>query len=230
VRHRPTLIAPITDRTPLAAIRRAKAAGLRLVEARVDLFARRDVDRAGAVVARAAKLLPVLVTIRSSAEGGTWRGDDAGRLELYRALMPLASAVDVELDARIRPHVVRSAREQGLTVVLSHHDFRATPSAAKLDRVVARGMKAGADVTKIAAHVPDDDACARLAALFARHPEASLVVIGMGEHGRKTRVLFPALGSLFTFTALGRATAPGQLGLTETVAELRRYYPDFPEA
>jgi len=227
VRHEPVLIAPFTDRTPLALIRRAKAQGLALLEARVDLFQRTDTSLVSATVARASEILPVLLTIRSSKEGGSWRGGDAARLRLYRELLPLVSAVDVELDASIRAEVVDAARGKKRLVVLSHHDFKGTPSAAKLDAVVRRAQKAGAGVTKIAAAVADDRDTARLAAVFARHPLASLVVIGMGEHGKKTRVLFPALGSLFTFTALDRATAPGQLDLRASLAELARYYPDF---
>ncbi len=223
----PTLIAPFTDRTPLSVLRKARARGLALLEARVDLFDDSDTRNVANVLQRAGTVLPVLVTPRWSEQGGHFAGDEQERLAVYRALLPLAAAVDVELDAPIRAEVVRAARRARRPVVLSHHDFAATPSAGALDRIVRRSHRAGADITKIAVELPDDEACARLAALFARHPGERLVVIGMGPHGKKTRVLFPALGSLFSFVSLGRATAPGQLELDETLAELARYYPDF---
>jgi 3-dehydroquinate dehydratase-1 len=141
--------------------------------------------------------------------------------------LPHVGAIDVELDARVRASVVQAARRRKVPVVLSHHDFDGTPADAALDRVVTRSREAGADITKVAAHVKSEADCARLAALFARHPTARLVVIGMGELGKLTRVLFPALGSLFTFAALDRATAPGQLGLAETTRDLCRYYPAY---
>lgn len=228
--HVPTLVAPFTDRTPLAALEHAHDRGLHFAEARVDLFEARSVDAVRRVVRQVGRVLPVLLTIRSSKEGGAWRGDDAGRLALYRALSKDVAAVDVELAAKIRPEVVWAAHQAKRTVVLSHHDFRATPSDRALDAVVRRGAKAGADVIKIAALTPDDRAVARLAAVFARHASSALVLIGMGEHGRKTRVLFPALGSLFTFTSLDRATAPGQLDFRSMLAELARSYPDFGRA
>jgi 3-dehydroquinate dehydratase-1 len=224
--HAPTLIASFTDRTPAAALRRGRDLGLALLEARVDLFEDRDAKRAIACIAKASKILPVLLTIRSASEGGAYPDGEAERLALYRALIPHASAVDVELDASIRDQVRIAARRAKKLVVLSHHDFRKTPSDAGLDQVVRRSSKAGADVTKIAAHVPDDRALGRLARLFSRHPDAPLVVIGMGDHGRKTRVFFPALGSLFTFAALEK-TAPGQLGLAQMAREIARYYPGF---
>jgi 3-dehydroquinate dehydratase I len=225
--HVPTLVVPFTDQTLLAELRRAHAEGLHFAEARVDLFQDRSVESVRAVVRRVAKVLPVLLTVRSSKEGGAWEGDDAGRLALYRALAPEVAAVDVEIASAIRADVVRVARRARRPVVLSHHDFRTTPSDRVLDAVVARGEKAGADVVKLAVAVPDDRAVARLAAVFARHPSSRLVLIGMGEHGKKTRVLFPALGSLFTFAALGRSTAPGQLGFRQMRSELEKNYPGF---
>jgi 3-dehydroquinate dehydratase I len=225
--HQPTLVVPFTDQTPIAALRRARSEGLGFAEARVDLFQDRSIEVVRSVVREVGRVLPVLLTVRSSKEGGAFRGDDAGRLSIYRALLPDVAAVDVELAAKVRPEVVRAARRARRTVVLSHHDFRATPSDRALDAIVRRGREAGADVTKITALTPDDRAVARLAAVLARHAASPLVVIGMGEHGKKTRVFFPALGSLFTFASLDRATAPGQLSFHSMVAELSRSYPDF---
>jgi 3-dehydroquinate dehydratase-1 len=226
-RHTPTVIAPFTDRTPPATLRTAAARGLDLAEARVDLFQDRTSAHVIGVVRAVAELVPVLATLRSSKEGGRFGEDGDERAVLYRELLPHVGAIDIELDARVRASVVQAARRRKVPVVLSHHDFEATPPDAVLDRVVIRSREAGADITKIAAHLKSEADAARLAALFARHPGAPLVVIGMGELGKLTRVLFPALGSLFTFAALDRATAPGQLALAETIRELCRYYPDY---
>ncbi len=225
--HHPTVIAPFTDRTSLRTLAAAAKQGLSLAEARVDLFRDRSVEAVRERVVAARAVMPVLVTIRAAREGGAWRAPESERLELYRALLPDADAVDVELAAPSRAEVVRAARRARRLVVLSHHDFRRTPAAAALDRIVLDGVRAGADIVKIAAHVADDAGTARLAAVFARHPARALVVIAMGEHGKKSRVFFPALGSLFTFASLDRATAPGQLDLTATRRELATFFPDF---
>jgi 3-dehydroquinate dehydratase-1 len=228
--HHPTVIAPFTDRTPLRTLERAAERGLALAEARVDLFRERSVEAVRERVRAVRAVLPVLVTIRAAREGGAWRDSESARLELYRALLADADAVDVELAAPSRADVVSAARRARRLVVLSHHDFRRTPSAAVLDRIVEDGVRAGAHIVKIAAHVADDAGTARLAAVFARHPERALVVIAMGEHGKKSRVFFPALGSLFTFASLDRATAPGQLDLRATRRELTTFFPDFAAA
>jgi 3-dehydroquinate dehydratase-1 len=220
-RTEPRIIAPFTDRTRPSTLRSGVRRGLSLLEARVDLFD--DIESSHVLdnLRRARAIAPVLATVRSGSEGGAWKRSERDRLALYRALVPHVDALDVELDSRIRGAVVRAAREAGRTVVLSHHDFRTTPSASRLDEVVRRGTKAGADVVKIATFVRGPADVQRLTRLLARHRESPLVVIGMGARGRSTRVLFPALGSLFTFASLDKKTAPGQLGLAETVRGLR---------
>jgi 3-dehydroquinate dehydratase type I len=225
--HAPTVIVPVTDRTPLRALKSAARQGVELAEARVDLFREQDERAVTRFVRDVRKLMPVLVTLRSSAEGGAWHDGEPERLALYRALLPVADAVDTELAAPLRADLVTAARRANKLVVLSHHDFEKTPTDAALDRVVTRGFRAGADVVKLAAKVEDDRDTARLAALFARHAGRPLVVIGMGDAGKKTRVLFPALGSLFTFAALGRGTAPGQLDVTAMSRALGEFFPGF---
>jgi 3-dehydroquinate dehydratase-1 len=224
------LIAPFTDRTPDTVLARAVRDGLELLEARVDLFQKRSVEAVGERLERARRFAPILLTIRSATEGGGWKKPEAERLELYSALLPLVDAIDVELAAPIRRPLVAAAHGAGLTVVLSHHDFGRTPADAVLDRAVERGSSAGADIVKIATQMRDDADGARLAALFARHAEVPLVVIGMGQHGKKTRIFFPALGSRFTFASLDRATAPGQLDLAATRRELSFFFPEYTNA
>ena len=229
-RHAPTVIASFTDRTPLATLRAAAEKGLDLAEARVDLFRERDSKKIVRFVREVATVVPVLATLRATSEGGKWGGDDGERLTLYRELLPQVAAIDIELGATIRAATVQVARRHRRSVVLSHHDFDRTPPDAELDRVIGQSRAAGADVTKIATLVKSEEDVARLAALFARHAEAPLVVIGMGEIGMKTRIFFPALGSLFTFASLDRATAPGQLKLAETLRDLKQYYPAYGRA
>jgi 3-dehydroquinate dehydratase-1 len=223
-RSEPRIIAPFTDRSRPASLRAGVKRGLSLLDARVDLFGSVEPAHVISSLRKVRPIAPVLGTVRSGAEGGAWTRSERERLALYRALVPHVDALDVELDARIRRDVVRAARRARRPVVLSHHDFRKTPSARELDDVVTRSAKAGADVIKIATFVKGPDDIMKLARLLARHRSLPLVVIGMGVRGRVTRVLFPVIGSLFTFASLERKTAPGQLGLAETVRGLRKVH------
>jgi 3-dehydroquinate dehydratase-1 len=64
---------------------------------------------------------------------------------------------------------------------------------------------------------------------FTAERKEPLVTLSMGEIGMLSRVAAPLFGSLFTYTFVGEAVAPGQLPFGELVAEMRRYYPSLAE-
>jgi 3-dehydroquinate dehydratase-1 len=219
----PRVIAPFTDRTKLSTLRSAVKRGLSLLEARIDLFDSVEPDHVVATLEAARAVAPVLATVRSNAEGGQWAKSERERLALYRAIAKHADALDVELDAKIRREVVELAKRANVTVVLSHHDFKTTRGAAHLDDIVVRAEEAGADVIKIATYVRLESHVYALARLLLRHRKRPLVVIGMGPKGAVTRIELPVMGSLFTFASLEKTTAPGQLGLGETLRGIENF-------
>ena len=210
---RPHVAVSFTDADGKDEVARARAAGVAIAELRIDLFARHSADYVEAQVRRLAGL-PTIATIRYAAEGGGWTGGEPERLALYRAVVPLIDAVDVELGATtILSDVAAFAKAQDKVLIVSHHDFTATPTYDALAQTARRAVAAGADIVKIAAHVVDDRDIETLGRLLAERPAPNLVVIGMGENGAPTRLLFPGQGSLFTFAAKGeRTTAPGTAG------------------
>lgn len=219
------VVVPFTDRDDLDEIRRCRRSGCDVVELRVDRFERIDVE---SVVAFASALadVPTIATIRSSDEGGEWSGDDAGRRELFEALIPVVDAIDVEIaSAGSFRDVIRSAQESGRDVIASAHDFEATPARADLDALAEQARGAGADVLKVAAMAqgPDD---VRTLASFLLDTPGDAVVIAMGDHGSLSRVFFPALGSVVTYAHGGSFPVPGQLDLAMTVDLLQRFLPD----
>jgi 3-dehydroquinate dehydratase-1 len=214
---------------------RALALGVDVLELRADRLLELGVERSAAggrrdweELARVARWLgaeaPLLLTVRSRQEGGSFAGNEDERLAPYRELLPHAHAVDVELRAPIRDAVVSAAREADKPSIASFHDFERTPPLGELRELVETARSAGASVVKVATSVRDDEDIRTLAGLLLS-TDMPMIAIGMGERGVKTRVFFPALGSLLTFAALGQGTAPGQLGLAAMAAELRRYYP-----
>lgn len=223
---RPAVAVSFTDADDAGDIAAAKAAGVAIAELRIDLFGRTEVDHVLATIKRLSGL-PILATIRLAEEGGGWKDGEEARLALIRAILPHIDAIDVELRAAATlAAVAPEARAQGKTLVVSHHDFEATPSADQLAAIAGRAVAAGADVVKIAAAIRDDADLAALAGLLTSRPAPNLVVIGMGEQGLVTRLLFPALGSLFTFAGKGeRTSAPGQLSYGRTLSLLSTLYP-----
>ena len=218
---KPVIAVSFTDIDAAADIAQARLAGVGIAELRVDLFARRDPAYVAAQMGRL-KGLPRLATARMAEEGGGWTGDEAERIAVYETILPLVDGIDVELRAKgALDRLAPQAHAQGKLLVVSHHDFEATPPYEVLADVARRAVEAGADVVKIAAQVNDDTDIAILARLLQDQPAPRMVVIGMGERGMPTRLMFPRDGSLFTFAANGeRATAPGQIAYGRMAALL----------
>ncbi len=210
--------------------RTAWRAGADLLEVRVDGFRRLEpawVCRHLKAMRRAG--LPLIATIRLRAEGGLRAVSEPARLALFKAVLPLVDAVDIESAAPIYREVARAAARAGKTLIASYHNLRVTPQDAVLDRVIRRAGRNGpAKIVKIATVVHGPADVARLSRLLLRHPR--LIVIGLGGAGAVTRVVFPLLGSLLTYGHAGVAAAPGQLPFMDVIAALRRYDPGYHRA
>ena len=225
----PLLVAAFGNNTEREAIDVALRHGLDVAELRIDLY---DDVRPIAVLNEIAKFknLPTLATIRAKDEGGKWEKQERARLDLFQRIAPHVDAVDVELRSQhIRDDVLALTKEAGKLRLLSFHDFQYTPPLESLLGYVDEAKSLGADIVKIATHAGSDADVATLARLLLERSDANLIVIAMGPIGIKSRVFFPALGSLMTFGALDQSTAPGQLPMEEMFHYLRLYYPRFNE-
>ncbi|WP_254280061.1 type I 3-dehydroquinate dehydratase [Haloarcula marina] len=167
--------------------------------------------------------LPVLVTNRVEWEGGE-AADTAGRLDaLERAVeYDAVTAVDLELAAlegegdHDAASVADHARANGASVVVSTHDFEATPDRAAIADRLERACEHG-DVGKMAstAHTPDD-VLAMLGATRELSADGQRVAtMCMGEAGRHSRAVAPLYGSRIGYAPVdpAEATAPGQYDL-----------------
>ena len=226
----PLVAVSFGDDDPAADAARARELGVDLAELRIDWYGSVEPDHVRrAVEAFRAAGVATLATIRSKAEGGYWPLDDAARRRLFEAVLPSVDAVDVELSsAEILPGVIAAARAADRPVIVSYHDFDATPPEPALQATVDAALAAGADLVKLStmAHGPAD--LRALAALLLRHD--NLIAIGMGAQGAGTRVFFPLLGSRITYSALGGRPAPGQLPFAETVQLLTTFSPAYAAA
>ncbi len=143
------------------------------------------------------------------------RGRFNGSIEEQFAILDLAvqngaHAVDIEIEsaeaARDRLHLFNGRAH----VVLSYHNFEATPP---LEPIINRLARIPADAYKIVttARKPSDNARALAAAKNSARQR--MVVLAMGELGFPTRVLSPVFGGLYTYAApmLAQGTAAGQV-------------------
>lgn len=201
-----------------------------LVEARVDLFADQRLE--GVSREACARLersgTPVLVTIRSAAQGGRFAGAEDERVERFRAALEIASWADVEDDAAIVGEVAALvAARPGGQLVVSHHDFAATPPLARLlEWVDGCHRSAPGAIAKVATRVQTPADRLALKELLERRP-ARTAAIGMGAGDDGLRVELAAAGSLLAYAFLAGATAPGQISAEALHARLLAASPRY---
>lgn len=207
-----------------------------LVEWRVDFFdALADTPQVVALAAeiRSVTGVPLLFTRRSVREGGQATGlSEPQVLDLYRAICAAGAAdiVDVEMSAdRAHLEAVRdAARACDIAVLLSFHDFAATPPPAQLREHFRQAEALGGDIAKLAVMPRSPaDVLALLQATLEASQEMGIPVAGMamGALGAVSRICGGEFGSALTFAVGQAASAPGQLpieGLREALALLRR--------
>ena len=134
-----------------------------------------------------------------------------------------ADAIDVELATPGVAGLVSRARAAGLAVVVSHHDFAATPPADEIVALLRRQRDVGADVCKVAVMPHDpDDVLALLTATraFARDADRPVVTVAMGALGVVSRLAGGVFGSAMTFASAGAVSAPGQVDVERLRAAL----------
>lgn len=164
--------------------------------------------------------LPVIATNRVEWDGGE-APDDTERIDalLDAVVNPAVESVDVELDAVLdgdADRVVDRARETGVSVIVSSHDFEAMPDRDGIRRAIERATAFG-DVAKFAGTAETvGDALDLLTVTYERTERGDTVAtMAMGEPGRHTRAIAPLYGSKVGYAPLdpARATAPGQYDL-----------------
>jgi 3-dehydroquinate dehydratase len=233
-RERQLVIATaLTDGAPSGQARQARLAqqqGAGAVELRADLLADPAQVCAALTAVRAASSLPLLLTYRSTTEGGKGAGHGQGYEDYLASLLqlrPAVAAVDIEMACPASKALVAEAKAGGYDVVGSCHDFTATPSAAQIAEKLAQITAAGADITKVA-YMPrtaQDVAALRHAAhdFAGAYPHQPLIAISMGQLGTPSRT---DLVNCLTFATIadGAASAPGQA----TIAYVRAWLENTP--
>jgi 3-dehydroquinate dehydratase-1 len=174
--------------------------------------------------------LPLIATNRPAWEGGE-AADGPDRLDALEtaAEHDAVGAVDVELAAVTdgdaaradATRVIEHAHAHDAAVIVSTHDFEATPPRDRLDELLGAAAEYG-DVAKLAVTATDPgDVLALLAATWAATDEGRRVAtMAMGEAGRHSRAVAPLYGSRIGYAPVdpASATAPGQYDLATLAA------------
>ena len=209
-------LTPAAAPDPFAALAHPPTAAT-LVELRADLLPGLDLRRAVRECP-----LPLLVTLRSTAEGGRGPDDPFLRRGVLTAARDAGAAL-LDLEAARDAHLLDELGLEPERVVLSWHDPVGTPAdlEARVERLLAapvRWVKA----------VPTALRLADLERVLALHGAGNpgraerrrLITFAMGAVGIPSRYLAPLLGPPLAFAAWnpGAAAAPGQLTAEQLLA------------
>jgi 3-dehydroquinate dehydratase-1/3-dehydroquinate dehydratase/shikimate dehydrogenase len=193
---------------------RPVASDVDVVEVRLDTMVRPDVTECCRILR-----YNLLFTNRPVWEGGGFSGMKQERLApLLTAVQQQAAYVDLEVRAGIelREQLFAEKREtkSSTRIILSWHDFEATPDSDRLNGVFDQMQSAGADIGKIITTSHNAGDVLRLLSLLetARTSKFPLICFCMGKQGRISRFATLYLGGYMSYVALSekQATAPGQ--------------------
>ena len=167
--------------------------------------------------------IPILMTFRTSKEGGEKAIDDEtyAELNLNAAKSGLVDLIDVEIftgDAVVR-EIIDGAHAAGVKVVASNHDFHKTPAKSDIIYRLRKMQDMGADIPKIAV-MPQNkrDVLTLLAAteeMVTDYADRPVITMSMAGTGVISRLCGEVFGSSMTFGAAGKASAPGQMGVND---------------
>ncbi|MDD1656869.1 MAG: type I 3-dehydroquinate dehydratase [Methanomicrobiales archaeon] len=178
-----------------------------MVEVRLDLGGAGLLDAVQPV--RETACIPVIVTLRSRAEGGKFAGDEREWIRVVRPLLPLTDWVDVELRFRRHAPEIRKAEKK---IVASCH-LSGMPDLPQL-KVLERDLRSYGDLPKIVV-TPKDERDLLALCSFTLAAEKPLCTGVSGERFRYARALLPLFGSELAYTHAGRPSAPGQYHIRE---------------
>lgn len=168
-----------------------------------------------------AALRKTIMTDRRKSEGGLKAQTDTQRFDdIHAAVEAKPWAVDIEIQApRIfRRKLIKLARDNGVKVIASYHNYNKTPPEHKLAEMVKEAL-ADSDYVKIVCTPQDEGDVTALLNLVRNRP-GKVAAFGLGEKYAHTRILSLKLGAPFGYAKGVTSTAPGQLTVDEMKQQL----------
>ena len=172
--------------------------------------------------------MPILFTFRTSKEGGekAIETDAYVELNIKAAKTGLVDLVDVEAftgDDAVKA-VVEAAHECGVKVIASNHDFHKTPEKEEIVSRLRKMQELNADIPKIAV-MPQNkkDVLTLLVAteeMTTEYADRPIITMSMSGTGVISRLCGEVFGSALTFGAVGKVSAPGQMGIEDLTTVL----------
>ncbi|MEH7490623.1 type I 3-dehydroquinate dehydratase [Neobacillus niacini] len=226
----PKICVPMVGETITELVEEAsflKTIDLDVVEWRVDFFEHvEDMEKVKEALNAIRSILPdtpLVFTFRSAKEGG----EKEVSTDYYFELNKMASEsgqidiVDVELfnnEEEIR-ELVSAAHNCNVYVIISNHDFDKTPEKDEIVSRLRKAQELGGDLPKIAVMPRNTaDVLTLLEAtntMYQQYADRPIITMSMAGKGVISRLAGEIFGSALTFGAAKKASAPGQVPVSE---------------
>jgi 3-dehydroquinate dehydratase I len=204
-----------------------KTTDLDVVEWRVDFFEHvEDLEKVKDALNEIRSILhdtPLVFTFRSAKEGGEKEISTEYYFELNKVIAESGQIdiVDVELfnDEEEIKLLISAAHDNKVYVIISNHDFDKTPAKEEIVARLRKAQELGGDLPKIA--VMPKSAADVLTLLDAtntmneQYGDRPIITMSMAGKGVISRLAGEIFGSALTFGAAKKASAPGQVPVTE---------------
>ncbi|HTY92079.1 MAG TPA: type I 3-dehydroquinate dehydratase [Methanocella sp.] len=192
--------------TSLDEAKEGVALGADVIEVRVDLAQ----EKPQQLVESVYRLnRPIIITIRPAWEGGAYAGSALERAKLFKALIPVADYIDVELRAENVEEIVSYTEGTDALSIISYHDFERAPPKKDMMDIIVRCHEKG-DIAKLAVTPGSLRDVLRLFEVTLKS-EKPICTIAMGELGAHSRIVAPVYGSQLTYGYVRKPVAPGQM-------------------
>ncbi len=157
--------------------------------------------------------LKTIFTLKSKINGGKFDFEELKNISL------LQTAIDVGyefIDLEINSPLIKKLDKKSSKYILSYHNFEKTPTFLELNKIISSARKKKADLIKIATLVRNAEDLKTLTKLLIINKyNDKMIVVGMGEEYKLSRIFFPFLGSFLTYVASNNKIATGQFNLEE---------------
>ncbi len=236
---RPLICLPLVGETRAKILEEAKeliALQPDLLEWRIDAYEKvENVEECLSTLKELRKIMgeiPLIFTCRIDLEGGFKKIAQEKRLELVTATIESGDIdiVDIELcnEKEFVQAIKAKAKANNVKLILSHHNFKETPSEPFIYSKLVEAQTAGADISKLAA-MPRNygDVLTLLAATHKARNEAvqiPIVTMSMGPEGAVTRLAGGLFGSDITFAVGLQESAPGQIPIKDLKSGMAPLY------
>jgi 3-dehydroquinate dehydratase I len=170
--------------------------------------------------------LPMLVSFRGGHPLPPWW------LPIHWRALSHASMIDVEWNPKYPwREIIRNVKKYNLALMISHHDYKETPSEKALIRLAKAAYSKRADVVKIATRIKNEEDILTLLHVSEQFtPKRLMTIMGMGTWGALSRLVAPLFNACFIYGFIGTPTASGQMPFRELQERMRSLYPSYDEA